>query len=95
MEQEHFFSSGDIAIRYLDARSGAPVAAVRGLIGTAENWSETHKPERFRILNLGYRSYGRSGKPHDPDAYVTATVDDIVGQQDHLGRPAVDFVGYS
>jgi pimeloyl-ACP methyl ester carboxylesterase len=49
-----------------------------------------------QVVALDARGHGRSGKPHDPDAYRGAVMaSDVSALLDHLGTGAVDLVGYS
>lgn len=50
----------------------------------------------FRALRLDLRGHGRSGKPHDPEAYaMPLVVEDVVAMLDAEGVERAHLVGYS
>ncbi|HUF64847.1 MAG TPA: alpha/beta fold hydrolase, partial [Gemmatimonadaceae bacterium] len=50
---------------------------------------------RYTVIALDLRGHGASDKPHDPAAYGTAFVDDVVRLLDHLNIRRAHTVGYS
>jgi pimeloyl-ACP methyl ester carboxylesterase len=60
-----------------------------GVVGalTAQGWT---------VVGLDARGHGRSGKPHDVEAYAgTVMADDVGALLDHLGVDAAHVAGYS
>jgi pimeloyl-ACP methyl ester carboxylesterase len=50
---------------------------------------------RYTVVALDLRGHGASDKPHNPSAYGTAFVDDVVRLLDHLEIQRAHVVGYS
>lgn len=97
------FSSFDgTTIVYDDIGDGPPVIMHHGFAADARaNW---HQPKVVdavaatgrRVIAVDARGHGRSGKPHDVDAYRGgAMAHDVSALLDHLGLGEVDVVGYS
>ena len=94
---EHSIESEGVSIRYVDIGDGSPVVFVHGLFGSAEMWTQIGvvPATQFRTIALDCRGHGQSGKPHDPDAYGTSMVVDLVNLLDSLNIEKAHFVGYS
>jgi pimeloyl-ACP methyl ester carboxylesterase len=98
--QSGTFDSAGVSIAYLVAGKGEPVVLIHGLDSSAEiNWKlpGTVKllAERYQVIALDLRGYGRSGKPKDEDAYGLQMVEDVVRLMDHLKIDKAHIVGYS
>jgi pimeloyl-ACP methyl ester carboxylesterase len=53
-------------------------------------------PEEFRLVYVDHRGHGRSGKPHDADAYsMRLRVADAIAVLDELGLERGHFIGIS
>ena len=97
---ERFFDSDGVRIRYLDLGEGEAVVLLHGFALSAEvNWSLTglldSLPEKYRMLALDQRGHGRSDKPHDPEDYGLAFVEDVIRLLDALAIEKAHVVGYS
>jgi pimeloyl-ACP methyl ester carboxylesterase len=101
------FMNGEVEIAYLDQspdqpQSLPPVVLVHGFASTKEvNWVypgwviELTRSGR-RVIALDNRGHGKSGKPHDPAAYHSATMtQDVRALLDHLSIARADCMGYS
>jgi pimeloyl-ACP methyl ester carboxylesterase len=97
------FSSFDgTTIVYDDLGEGPPVVMLHGFAADARaNWHQPKVVEAVvaagrRVITPDARGHGRSGKPHDVDAYKDhAMPRDVTALFDHLGLEEVDVVGYS
>jgi pimeloyl-ACP methyl ester carboxylesterase len=96
----HQFDSAGVPIRYVEAGQGEPVILVHGYATATE--AQFVGPGLFdalaasyRVVGMDARGHGRSGKPHDPAAYVPEMGLDVVRLLDHLGLPRAHAVGYS
>jgi len=97
--EERFFDSAGVRIHYIDRGAGAPVVLVHGFTANIERaWIETGMVDNlardYRVIALDLRGHGRSGKPHEPAAYVELALD-VVRLMDHLGIERAHAVGYS
>jgi pimeloyl-ACP methyl ester carboxylesterase len=91
-----------VPISYRVAGSGPAVLLMHGFGADAErNWV---RPGIFaalvdsgrRVLAYDARGHGKSGKPHDPEAYGRGAMGrDAQALLDHFGVESVDVVGYS
>jgi len=97
---ERFFDSDGVRIRYLDLGEGEAVVLLHGFALSAEvNWGLTglldSLPQEYRMLALDQRGHGRSDKPHDPESYGLAFVEDVIHLLDALEIEKAHIVGYS
>ena len=90
------------AINYIVEGTGDPVMLIHGFASSLHgNWRATGVIDAIvkagrQAIAIDCRGHGRSGKPHDPDAYAgTAMADDAVAVLDHLGIDKADLAGYS
>jgi pimeloyl-ACP methyl ester carboxylesterase len=102
VEQAEFDSDGVRLAYYLEGPvDGAPTVLVHGFCSNFQvnwvgsRWTETMARAGRRVVGLDLRGHGRSEKPHDPAAYGTNMVRDIVRLLDHLELPHADYIGYS
>ena len=103
------FLSDGIKIAYLDRLPAAgapprdrPVLLIHGFAShTDMNWVSTgwvsHLAEAgYRVISIDNRGHGRSGKPHDSEAYSAGIMaEDARRLLDHLGVPRAHVIGYS
>ncbi len=97
------FSSFDgTTIAFDDLGEGPPVVMLHGFAADAHaNWHQPKVVETVvatgrRVITPDARGHGRSGKPHDIDAYKNQAMPrDVSALLDHLGLDEVDLVGYS
>jgi pimeloyl-ACP methyl ester carboxylesterase len=91
-----------VAIRFTEQGDGPSVVLLHGFASdAAANWIATGiagalADAGFRVLLPDARGHGRSGKPHDVEAYrPPAMARDVTALLDHLGLATADLVGYS
>jgi pimeloyl-ACP methyl ester carboxylesterase len=63
-----------VQIRYVAQGAGAPVVLLHGYTGTIDrhfvsNGVLANVAKDHRAIAMGYPRHGKSGKPHDPNAY--------------------------
>jgi len=96
---DRFFDSGGVRIRYQVSGSGPAVVLVHGFGETLERWGRTQASQvlspHFQVIVFDIRAHGRSGKPHDPQAYGPELASDVVRLLEHLGIGKAHIVGYS
>jgi pimeloyl-ACP methyl ester carboxylesterase len=87
-------------IYFEEVGSGPILVLQHGFLGNGANWErygyvEALK-ERFRLLIMDARGHGKSGKPHEPEAYSTERrVEDVVTVVESAGGGQAAFWGYS
>lgn len=90
-----------VSIAYDDIGHGEPLVLLHGVTESRESWREAGYVEQFlrrgrRLILIDCRGHGRSGKPHDPDAYSgRRRAGDIVAVLDHAGIRRAALVGHS
>ena len=91
-----------VAINYVAEGNGPAVVLVHGFASSLHgNWRAPGIIDALtaagrRVIALDCRGHGRSGKPHDPEAYAgTKMPDDVIAAMDHLGVAQADLIGYS
>lgn len=95
------FDSAGMPVHYTDQGVGTPVILVHGFAVQADiNWRwngciRRLKRHGYRVIAMDVRGHGRSGKPHNPQAYGTELSDDIIRLMDHLGIGKAHIAGYS
>jgi pimeloyl-ACP methyl ester carboxylesterase len=95
-----FFDSSGIQIHYEAYGRGKPILLVHGFASSlqgnwvAPGWTDTLSPLR-RVIAIDCRGHGESEKPHEPEQYGEAMIDDGVRLLDHLGIETADLFGYS
>ena len=100
MTRERFFDAAGVAVRYVDEGSGVPVVLVHCFGGDFDSQFAATGifpalVQAHRVLGMGLRGHGKSGKPHDPRAYGAQMTLDIVRLLDHAGVERAHVVGYS
>ena len=96
------FDSDAVEIAYEVAGEGPPIVLVHGFAASiAMNWKTTAWFKTLtgagrRVIALDCRGHGKSGKPHDPEAYRGGRMpDDVIRLMDHLSLERADLMGYS
>jgi pimeloyl-ACP methyl ester carboxylesterase len=96
------FDSSGVSINYIDEGSGPPVVLVHGFASDLHgNWRAPGIVDALvqssrRVIALDCRGHGRSGKPHEPEAYANNAMEtDVIALMDHLGIDVADLAGYS
>ena len=97
---DHFFTSGDVKIRYVDVGRGEPVVLIHGFSSTLDaNWGNQKiidtLAKDFRVIAFDCRGHGKSDKPHDAASYGVNMVEDVTRLLDHLAIRKAHIVGYS
>jgi pimeloyl-ACP methyl ester carboxylesterase len=89
-------------INYIVEGTGAPVMLIHGFASSLQgNWRAPGIVDAIvkagrQVIAIDCRGHGRSGKPHDPQAYAgSAMADDAVAVLDHLHIEKADLAGYS
>lgn len=89
-------------INYVVEGTGDPVMLIHGFASSLHgNWRAPGVIDAIvaagrQVIAIDCRGHGRSGKPHDPQAYAgTAMADDAIAVLDHLGIATTDLAGYS
>ncbi|MBO0714752.1 MAG: alpha/beta fold hydrolase [Acidimicrobiales bacterium] len=97
-----FAATDGTIVGFLDRGQGPAVLLLHGFAANAGvNWERSGvigalADAGYRVLAADLRGHGRSGTPHQPEAYGAARfVDDATGLLDHLGLGAAAIVGYS
>ena len=97
---DRFFVSAGVRIRYVEEGEGAPVVLLHGYTSDLEDqWIESGVLRALardhRVIAFDARGHGKSGKPHDPQAYGVEMARDVVRLLDHLDIAKAHIVGYS
>jgi pimeloyl-ACP methyl ester carboxylesterase len=98
--QDLHFDSDGVKIRYTVQGEGEPVILVHGFTASVEtNWGAPGTidalAEDYRVIAMDARGHGKSGKPHQPEAYGFRMVEDVIRLMDHLGILKAHIAGYS
>ncbi len=99
VEGEYFTRDG-VRIHFTDEGPGVPVVLIHGFAVNADlNWRRPgitrELAKHYRVIAMDLRGHGLSDKPHDPDTYGQAMVDDVIALLDHLDIEKAHVVGYS
>lgn len=97
---QEFFDSDGVKIHYTVQGQGEPVLLIHGFAANIYlQWSAPGivkaLAEDYQVIALDNRGHGRSGKPHEPEAYGLNMVEDPIRLLDHLGIEQAHVVGYS
>ncbi|HMJ67540.1 MAG TPA: alpha/beta hydrolase [Cyclobacteriaceae bacterium] len=96
-----FKSFDDTKIYYESIGTGYPVLLVHGFITNSESWKRSAlyndlSAAGYKVIIADLRGNGKSGKPHDPEAYENdAEAMDLMVLADKLGLTKYSVVGYS
>ncbi len=96
------FDSDGVEIAYQVEGDGPPIVLVHGFAASISmnwkvtGWLKTLTADGRRVVALDCRGHGRSGKPHDGDAYGGDRMPgDVIRLMDHLDLERADLMGYS
>ena len=100
MIESRYFDSAGVPIRYVHAGDGEPVVLVHSYSSDVDDmWMRTGilaaLAKHYRAMAFDARGHGRSGKPHDPNAYGAELAWDVARLLDHLGIRKAHVIGYS
>lgn len=95
-----FVDNQGIKIHYEVRGQGDPLLLVHGAFVNWKWWLDTDfapsLEDSYRLIMPDVRGHGKSGKPHDPEAYeVSRLVSDFVCVLDELGLEKAHYHGYS
>lgn len=97
-----YFNASDGTPIYYEVRgTGKPVLLVHGFIVNSNSWKHTALYQSllnggYKVILLDMRGNGKSGKPHNPEAYENdAEANDIMQLMALLKIKKYDVVGYS
>jgi pimeloyl-ACP methyl ester carboxylesterase len=95
-----FVQSGDVRIHYEVEGSGEPLLLVHGYTWDLRGWYDLGYADRLkrkqRLILIDSRGHGRSGKPHEPEAYaMQRRVGDILRVLDALKLDKIRYLGWS
>lgn len=87
-------------IYFKEVGSGPILVLLHGFLGNGADWQRCGYLEalkgRFRLLIMDARGHGKSGKPHEPEAYSTERrVEDVMAVVESAGGGPAAFWGYS
>lgn len=89
---------GEIEINVREWGAGEPLVLVHGLGANSSLWVHQVQPfsQRFRVIALDLRGFGRSSKPIKREDYsVDLMADDVIGVCHELGLSSVNLLGTS
>lgn len=99
VNQDKFFDSNSVKIFYTDEGSGETVILIHGFSNSHREWEWSGIPtklaEKYRVISIDVRGHGKSGKPHDPNAYGKELGEDVIRLLDYLEIPKAHIMGYS
>src|SRR4029453_14934159 len=88
-DEDQYFDSAGIPIRFPLLRNGPPLVLVHGMRDTLESWQGAGIAQRlskhFQVIAMDLRGHGRSGKPHDPESYGPELAADVLRLLRHIG----------
>src|SRR5262249_47141684 len=96
-QQDKFFDSNGVRIRYVEQGTGEPVVLIHGFGGRAAVNSKVFQQltKDYRVIALDCRGYSKSDKPHDAKKYGQEMALDVVRLLDYLKINQAHIVGYS
>jgi pimeloyl-ACP methyl ester carboxylesterase len=98
--EDKYFNSMGQKIRYTDQGSGEPVVLIHGYsVNQEHEWVVTgvlpNLARDYRVIAIDVRGFGKSAKPHDPQAYGKEMRDDVFRLLEHLQIGRAHIIGYS
>ena len=98
--EDRFLDADGVKIRYIVEGEGEPVILVHGFSVNMElQWGQPgvlrELAKDYQVIAIDNRGHGQSDKPHDPEAYGTEMVEDVVRLMDELEIDKAHVVGYS
>lgn len=97
---DQFFDSNGVRLRYVEQGQGPVIVLMHGYTGTLDrhfiaNGVFANLAKGHRAIAIDLRGHGKSGKPHDPNAYGEEFARDVVRLLDHLKIQRAHVLGYS
>jgi pimeloyl-ACP methyl ester carboxylesterase len=95
--EDGYFDSKGVKIHFRILGQGEPVVLIHGFTGSLESWNTlaASLAKTHYVVSMDCRGHGKSDKPHDPKAYATEMVEDVVRLMDHVRIPKAHVMGYS
>jgi pimeloyl-ACP methyl ester carboxylesterase len=95
-----YFDSDGVQIAFAEKGRGEPVILLHaGLADSEMNWLQLGTLNALagycRAIAMDFRGHGKSGKPHDPQAYGRLMARGVLGLMDHLKITKAHLLGYS
>ena len=99
-QEDQFFDSDGVRIRYVEAGSGQPILLAHGFTGSLDSaWMATgvfkNLVEDYHVIAFDHHGHGKSGRPREAADYGTKMSLDMIRLLDHLGIEKAHFIGYS
>lgn len=99
-DEERYFDSNGVKIRFIVEGTGEPVILVHGFTSSIDKeWRRTgvisKLSESFQVIALDTRGHGKSDKPISPQEYGAEMARDVLRLMDHLSLERAHIVGYS
>jgi len=89
LAQDKFFDSNGVPIRYVEQGSGDVIVLLHGNGNTLNAWINAgvlpNLAQDYRVIAFDARGHGKSGKPHEVNAYGREMALDVIRLLDHLG----------
>lgn len=97
---DQFFDSNGVRLRYIEQGTGPAIVLMHGYTGTLDrhflaNGVFAELAKDHRVVAFDLRGHGKSGKPHDGNAYGEVMAGDVVRLLDHLKIARAHVIGYS
>jgi pimeloyl-ACP methyl ester carboxylesterase len=94
-----FANNNGVRIYYEVEGEGPTLVLAHGISDDVNSWRRRGYAgalkDDFKLVMFDARGHGQSDKPHDPAAYATAMVDDVVAVLDDIGMSDAHYFGYS
>ncbi|MFW9995824.1 MAG: alpha/beta fold hydrolase [Candidatus Odinarchaeota archaeon] len=94
-----FAKNGDISINYQVEGDGKPVVLLHSHLSSLQMWYDgyvEYLSKKYKVLAIDIRGFGKSSKPHEPDAYEDEHLaNDILAVLDQESLPDATVYGYS
>ena len=94
-----YASNQGIRIYYEVEGQGPPLIMAHGVTRSLDRWRQTGFADAlkkdYRLILFDARGHGKSDKPHDPAAYGTNMVNDVLAVLNDLPIDRANYMGYS
>ena len=99
LAQDKFFDSNGVRVRYVEQGNGDAIVLIHNFGNTLDFWIASgvlpNLARDYRVIAFDVRGHGKSGKPHDVNAYGREIGVDAIRLLDHLGIQRAHMIGYS
>jgi pimeloyl-ACP methyl ester carboxylesterase len=94
-----YANNNGVKIYYEVEGEGPPLILAHGVTRSLNRWRQIGLADvlnkNYRLIMFDARGHGKSDKPHDPAAYGTNMVEDVLAIIDDLRMDRVNYMGYS